>query len=76
MIDFAERSREILRMRRAGMTLQEIGGRFNLSRERVRQIVWRAERTESGRCEPQKWKFCTDAWWRYYDFAYPEERRR
>jgi len=34
------RNRGIVAQRRAGMTLQQIADNFNISRERVRQIIW------------------------------------
>jgi hypothetical protein len=39
----SDRNREILALHRDGVTLQEIGDRFGITRERVRQIVRRAE---------------------------------
>lgn len=39
----ATRNDEILELQRAGLTLQEIGDHFGITRERVRQIVQRAE---------------------------------
>ena len=41
--DTSERNREIIELHRQGRTLQQIGDRFGISRERVRQIVVRAE---------------------------------
>ena len=38
----AARDQEIVALHRSGLTLQELGDRFGLSRERVRQIVRRA----------------------------------
>lgn len=38
------RLRLILRLRREGLTLAAIGDRIGLSRERVRQLEWRAKR--------------------------------
>lgn len=38
-IERAERDAEILRLRRRGLTLQDIGDRFDLSHQRVSQIV-------------------------------------
>jgi Sigma-70, region 4/Histidine kinase-, DNA gyrase B-, and HSP90-like ATPase len=38
-----ERNQEILELHRAGFTLQEIGDHYGITRERVRQIVQRAE---------------------------------
>lgn len=40
------RMEEILRLRRSGATFKELGDRFGLSTQRVRQIVGRAEREE------------------------------
>ena len=34
-----ERNREILKLRAQGMTLEEIGARFGISRQRVHEIV-------------------------------------
>lgn len=34
------RNRGIVAQRRAGMTLRQIADNFNISRERVRQIIW------------------------------------
>lgn len=39
----AERDRQMLELHRGGMTLQELGERFDLSTERVRQVVRGAE---------------------------------
>lgn len=39
-----ERDKQIVARRKAGATLHEIGKAFNISRERVRQICWRADR--------------------------------
>lgn len=36
-----ERNEEIVKLRRSGMTLQQVGERFQITRERVRQIVER-----------------------------------
>ena len=37
----AERNREIAEMRKAGATLKEIGQKYGICAETVRQIVWR-----------------------------------
>ena len=39
----AERRQTILRLKIAGRTLEDIGRRFGITKERVRQIVIRAE---------------------------------
>jgi len=39
----AERRQSILRLKIEGRTLEEIGKRFGITKERVRQIVLRAE---------------------------------
>jgi len=39
----AERRQAILRLKVEGRTLEEIGRRFGITKERVRQIVLRAE---------------------------------
>jgi DNA-directed RNA polymerase sigma subunit (sigma70/sigma32) len=39
----AKRRQEILRLKIEGRTLEEIGRKFRISKERVRQIVMRAE---------------------------------
>ena len=36
---YAERRSEMMRMRAEGKTLQEIGNHFDMTRERVRQII-------------------------------------
>jgi DNA-directed RNA polymerase sigma subunit (sigma70/sigma32) len=44
-----EREREILRLRANGLTLRQVGERFGVSRERIRQIEYRAiERDKRG----------------------------
>lgn len=40
----AERNREILALREQGLTLREIGNRFGIRAETVRQIIVRTER--------------------------------
>jgi DNA-directed RNA polymerase sigma subunit (sigma70/sigma32) len=40
----AERRRQILTLRKQGKTLEEIGKRYRITRERVRQLVLVAER--------------------------------
>ena len=40
------RNKQILAERRAGLTLEDIGERYNIGKERVRQIVLREERIE------------------------------
>jgi hypothetical protein len=42
-----QRLREVLKLREQGMTLQEIGDRWGVSKERVRQIAGRAARLMS-----------------------------
>lgn len=37
--DFSERNQKIIKMYKKGLTLQEIGDEFNLTRERVRQVL-------------------------------------
>lgn len=39
-IDF-ERNKEIYKLRESGLTLQEVGNKFSITRERVRQICYR-----------------------------------
>ena len=36
-----ERNRQVVEMRRAGATLKEIGQKFGICAETVRQIIWR-----------------------------------
>lgn len=38
--DLLSRNRGVVEQRRSGMTFQKIADNFNLSRERVRQIIW------------------------------------
>jgi len=42
------RQREMMKLRREGATLQEIGTRYDLTRERVRQILKAAEQDREG----------------------------
>ena len=44
--DITKREREILKLYRKGLTLREIGVKFNLSRERIRQLKIRAFKKE------------------------------
>ena len=47
-----ERNREIVEMRKAGATYKEIGKRFGICAETVRQILWRQkimEKRQRGR---------------------------
>lgn len=41
-----ERNRQVVEMRRAGATLKEIGQKFGICAETVRQIIWRWEYME------------------------------
>lgn len=42
--EFAARRREILRLRRSGKLLHEIGAMYGITRERVRQLIMAAEK--------------------------------
>jgi len=46
MMNFAERDAEILRLRREKLSYKQIGDKFHISRERVRQILCRFEAEE------------------------------
>ena len=50
--DLAARNAEMVALHRGGATLQEIGERFGVTRERVRQIVQRAHGGPSARRKP------------------------
>ena len=69
MIDFADRARRALAMRKAGMTLNQIGEELKLSRERVRQIVWRAAMVERGELDLPQWDLCRDKWHEHYEWT-------
>ena len=42
-INFTSREKEVIRLRAKGFTLQEIGYVFNVTRERIRQLLTKAE---------------------------------
>jgi predicted transcriptional regulator len=70
MIDFSGRMRRVLAMRKAGMTFEKIGETIGVSRERVRQIVFRAGQVERGRRPPPQWHKLTEEWHKDYLWRY------
>lgn len=46
----AERNRQIVALRADGMLIREIGDRFGLCKETVRQILWKMDRRAREAC--------------------------
>lgn len=70
------RDREILQMRLQGITLEEIGQKFSLTRERVRQIIKKKAgdvRIQYAKATGDRW-FDEDYYWYFYE-TYTFDRR-
>lgn len=44
MVELTEKEKIVLELRSKGLTLEQIGKQINVTRERVRQIEWKAKK--------------------------------